>query len=90
MEITVKGMMDELKASQGFVIFTAFTQKNEKGDMEIQFRYLRQTFAPDDLEKTFEGVRGAISGDLKQSGMNMIKTAENIANQNLPGTEAAQ
>ncbi len=84
MAMTVKDLTEELKKSQGFVIFASFAVKNkDSGEITLEHRYMRQQFIPEDLEKSFENFGNMISKDLQESGANLVKSAEGIANKKL-------
>ena len=82
--LTVMDIVEDLKKSQGFVLFASFAVKNEKtGEVVLENRYIRQQFIPEDLGKMFENFNGMVISDLKNSANDLVKTAEMIANTKL-------
>ena len=80
MSTTVRDLVEELKKSQGFVVFASFVTKKEDGSLGLEHRYMRQQFVPEDLESSFKQFGSMISKDMVDSGANLVKSAEKIAN----------
>lgn len=81
--LTVTDVVKEMEASYGFVLFVSLLVKNEKGEMSLEHRYMRNTYIPEDLAKSFESFQGMIKNDLKESSENIIKAAEAIKDMDL-------
>lgn len=88
--MTVNDIVEELKKSSGFVLFVSFVIRKENGDMELQHRYMRQQFIPEDLDKSFENFGQMVSRDLADSGTNLLKSAEKIVSQKFPGEDTTE
>lgn len=82
--MTVKDVVQEMTDSSGFVIFVSFLKRREDGTMGLEHRYMRQQFMPEDLAETFNNFKSLIQNDLKDSGYNLLKSAEGIVNQASP------
>lgn len=81
--MTVKELIEQLKKSQGFVVFASYVVK-EGEELKLQHQYIRQQFVPEDLEASFKNFGDMVKKDLVDSGANLIKSAEAIANMKSP------
>lgn len=90
--VTVLSIIEELKKSNGFLIFTAFVVKGEEGsDPHLEFRYMRNQYSSDDIPSAFKEIKTMLSNDLKKSGDEVLKAAEQIlANEDLKGSSDIQ
>ena len=72
-QLTVADVVEEMKESHGFVLFVSLLIKQADGSMALEHRYMRQTYVPEDLEKTFQSFNEMVLKDMAESGMNLIK-----------------
>lgn len=82
--MTVKDVFNEMQESGGFVMFVTFLKKREDGTMGLEHRYMRQQFMPEDLAETFNNFKSLLQNDLKDSGYNLLKSAEKIVSEASP------
>ena len=87
MEITVKDLIDALAKSSGFVIFVSYMEPKPGAPNNIEHRYIRQQFLPEDLKASFDNFTGFLTEDLKNSGQDLVRSAESIANSKIPNID---
>ena len=78
---SIKDIIEELKKSQGFLLFVSYAVKKDNGEVILEHRYSRQQFVPEDIEKAHAEFKQMVAKDLADSGMNLIKAAQSIADQ---------
>lgn len=85
--LTVMDIVSELRKSQGFLVFAAFIVKNEETmESNLEFRYIRQQYSSDDIPSAFKEVKVMMANDLKKSGNDVLRAAEQIiASEDLKG-----
>lgn len=77
--MTVMDIVNELKKSQGFLIFAAFIVRSEESlEPHLEFRYIRQQYSPDDIPSAFKEVKQMMTNDLNKSGNEVLRAAEQI------------
>ena len=81
--LTVVDLLEEMKASQGFIIFVSMLVKRPDGTMELEHRYMRQQFVPEDLDKAFQSCKGMMENDIAESGMNLAKAQKAVSESKL-------
>lgn len=84
-QLTVNEIVEELKKSQGFVMFVSFAKMNEDTkQIVIEHRYMRQQFIAEDLPEVSKQFRNMVSNDIAEVSMNMMRKAQEMSQEEPP------
>ena len=79
--MTVNELVEEIKVSQGFLIFVSYLTKDKDGELKLNHRYLRQQLPPEDIGNSLKNFNAFILKDLKDSSAllsNCVEEAESL------------